>query len=424
MIQRLRGTRDFTPVEMAKRNSLEAVLRKISAEYGFREIQTPVMESSELFVLKSGPGILEEMYAFEDKGGRKISLRPELTAPIIRFFVNELSNYPLPLKVFCISDVFRYEEPQSGRYREFAQYDVESIGSDRPEADAELLILASDLCSRLGLKNVNIRIGHVGIIREKLDKMGIPRDTQADFLRLMDKRKIGEATDLLLKAGMGSSQSRELIDLCQTRGDGGIARTLKGEKAEYLLKVVSFLEATGTVSYEIDMGVVRGLDYYTGIVFEIDANDLGAEKQICGGGSYELTRLFGGNAVPSTGFAFGFDRLILAMEKAGWKCGESTVDCFVLAVSDEEKAAMLKIATALRRKGIGTEIDLMGRNMSKGLKYASARGAKFSVIVGGREIASGKLTVRDMDTGKQEEVPVDSIAEYMLGRTGQKRISS
>jgi histidyl-tRNA synthetase len=254
--------------------------------------------------------------------------------------------------------------------------------------------------------------------------MGIPRDTQADFLRLMDKRKIGEATDLLLKAGMGSSQSRELIDLCQTRGDGGIARTLKGEKAEYLLKVVSFLEATGTVSYEIDMGVVRGLDYYTGIVFEIDANDLGAEKQICGGGSYELTRLFGGNAVPSTGFAFGFDRLILAMEKAGWKCGESTVDCFVLAVSDEEKAAMLKIATALRRKGIGTEIDLMGRNMSKGLKYASARGAKFSVIVGGREIASGKLTVRDMDTGKQEEVPVDSIAEYMLGRTGQKRISS
>jgi histidyl-tRNA synthetase len=424
MIQRLRGTRDFTPEEMAKRNSLEAVLRKISAEYGFREIQTPVMESSELFVLKSGPGILEEMYAFEDKGGRKISLRPELTAPIIRFFVNELSNYPLPLKVFCISDVFRYEEPQSGRYREFAQYDVESIGSDRPEADAELLILASDLCSRLGLKNVNIRIGHVGIIREKLDKMGIPRDTQADFLRLMDKRKIGEATDLLLKAGMGSSQSRELIDLCQTRGDGGIARTLKGEKAEYLLKVVSFLEATGTVSYEIDMGVVRGLDYYTGIVFEIDANDLGAEKQICGGGSYELTRLFGGNAVPSTGFAFGFDRLILAMEKAGWKCGESTVDCFVLAVSDEEKAAMLKIATALRRKGVGTEIDLMGRNMSKGLKYASARGAKFSVIVGGREIASGKLTVRDMDTGKQEEVPVDSIAEYMLGRTGQKRISS
>ena len=165
------------------------------------------------------------------------------------------------------------------------------------------------------------------------------------------------------------------------------------------------------------MGVVRGLDYYTGIVFEIDANDLGAEKQICGGGSYELSRLFGGNAVPSTGFAFGFDRLILAREKAGWKYDLDSVDCFVLAVSSVEKIEMLKIATALRKKGISTEMDLMGRNISKGLKYASSRHARFTVMVGNKELTSGKLTVRDMETGKQEEVPAESVAEYLLNRT-------
>ena len=425
MIQRLRGTRDFTPEEMTKRRTLEALLRKISAEYGFREIQTPVMESSELFVLKSGPGILEEMYSFEDKGGRQISLRPELTAPIIRFFVNELSNYPLPLKIFCISDVFRYEEPQSGRYREFAQYDVETIGSDTPEADAELLILANDLCTRLGLKNIKIRIGHVGIIREKLDLAGVPKERQADFLRLIDKKKKEEALKLLLTLGTDASKSRELIELCETTGNGEILGKLGGMNAEYLRKVISFLEATGTVSYEIDLGVVRGLDYYTGIVFEIDANDLGAEKQICGGGSYELSRLFGGNAVPSTGFAFGFDRLILAREKAGWKYDLDSVDCFVLAVSSVEKIEMLKIATALRKKGISTEMDLMGRNISKGLKYASSRHARFTVMVGNKELTSGKLTVRDMETGKQEEVPAESVADYLLNRTrAQARVSS
>lgn len=413
MIQRLKGTRDFSPEEMSKRRRLESILREISLRYGFREIQTPVIESSELFVLKSGPGILEEMYVFKDKGGREIALRPELTAPIIRFFVNELSNYPLPLKVFCISPVFRYEEPQSGRYREFVQYDVETIGAETPEADAELLILASDICSKAGLKNIRIRIGHVGIIREKLDEAGVPAERQSEFLHLMDRKKQDEASKFLTDLGIAKDVADSIVGVCQISGGAGVLDSLKGERADYMKKVISILKSSGNRFFQVDMGVVRGLDYYTGVVFEIDAPDLGAEKQICGGGSYSLSRLFGGTYVPSTGFAFGFDRLLIAMEKAGWKAEKEHIDAFVLAVSAGESGKMMEIAAMLRDNGIITEADLMGRNISKGLKYAAARNASFAVIVGSKEMAAGKVTLRNMKSGKQVETETSLLPELI-----------
>ena len=421
MIQRVRGTRDFQPDEMGRRRQLEVILRKISRDYGYREIQTPTLENAELFTIKSGPGVLEEMYSFEDKGGRKIALRPELTAPIIRFYINDLSNYPMPLKLYCISNCFRYEEPQSGRYREFYQYDVEIIGSDEPDADAELLLLANDLCRRLGLNDVRFRIGHVGIVRSMLDGTPVKKEEQSAFLRLVDKKRMDDASEFLKSREVPSKTAGRIMEVCNTKGDRSVLHSIEGEAAAYLGEVLRIAETDGAMNLTVDLGVVRGLDYYTGIVFEIDAPELGAEKQICGGGSYSLSPLFGGKAVPSTGMAFGFDRLMLAMERGGKAAGRENTDVFVLAASESQRESMIRIAGSLRRRGVSAEFDLMRRSMSKSLKYASSRGARYAVMVGDREAASGKVLIRNMENGVQEEIGLERVAEELEKRLGNAR---
>ncbi len=421
MIQRVRGTRDFQPDEMGRRRQLEVILRKISRDYGYREIQTPTLENAELFTIKSGPGVLEEMYSFEDKGGRKIALRPELTAPIIRFYINDLSNYPMPLKLYCISNCFRYEEPQSGRYREFYQYDVEIIGSDEPDADAELLLLANDLCRRLGLNDVRFRIGHVGIVRSMLDGTPVKKEEQSAFLRLVDKKRMDDASEFLKSREVPSKTAGRIMEVCNTKGDRSVLHSIEGEAAAYLGEVLRIAETDGAMNLTVDLGVVRGLDYYTGIVFEIDAPELGAEKQICGGGSYSLSQLFGGKAVPSTGMAFGFDRLMLAMERGGKAAGRENTDVFVLAASESQRESMIRIAGSLRRRGVSAEFDLMRRSMSKSLKYASSRGARYAVMVGDREAASGKVLIRNMENGVQEEIGLERVAEELEKRLGNAR---
>lgn len=421
MIQRVRGTRDFSPNEMANRRLLEDMLRQISKDYGYREIQTPTLENSELFVVKSGPGVLDEMYSFEDKGGRQLALRPELTAPIIRFYIDDLTNYPLPLKLFCVSNCFRYEEPQAGRYREFYQYDVEIIGSEAPESDAELLMLAADLCRRLGLKDVRFRVGHVGIIRSLLDVVSVGKDEQTEFLHLIDKKKIGEAESYLKSKNVKTEQAAEIMRVCGLKGDLSILEGMHGQAADYLKEVIETAEGITGSSLGVDLSVVRGLDYYTGVVFEIDAPELGAEKQVCGGGSYSLAPLFGGKFVPCTGMAFGFDRLLLAMEKSGELRQEESPDVFVLSVSPQQRTDMVKIAGTLRKKGIRTEFDLMRRTMSKSLKYVSSRGIPLAVIAGEKEISSGTLLLRDMNSGEQWTVKADEVSEEIRKRLGKLR---
>ncbi len=356
------------------------------------------------------------------RGGRQLSLRPELTAPIIRFYLSDLSNYPMPLKLFCISNCFRYEEPQSGRYREFYQYDVEIIGSEAPESDAELLLLAGDLCRRLGLTEVRFRIGHVGIVRSLLDALGMGKAEQSQFLHLVDKKKMEEAARFLGERKVTAEKSAEIIGLCRLKGDSSALDGIKGTAADYLREVLAIAEGAGTVGMQVDLGVVRGLDYYTGLVFEIDAPELGAEKQVCGGGSYALSQLFGGRPVPSTGMAFGFDRLLLAMERAGNAPAEEGIDAFVLTPSATLRQEMVRIAGKLRSSGIRTEFDLMRRNMSKSLKYASSRGATLAVIVGDKEAANGLVTIRDMQSGEQFTVSAERVCEEARERLPKPKV--
>lgn len=411
MIQRPRGTRDFVPDEMEKRRFYEGILRNEARTFGFREVATPIFEEAELFVMKSGPNILNEIYAFKDKGDRDIALRPELTAPVMRMFVNELSNDPKPLKLFYFGQCFRYERPQSGRYREFFQFGAELVGSANPESDAEVISLAASMIKALGLKEYKVRIGHIGILRQKLTSSGVPADKLPEVLQKLDKKMYDEAEAILTAIGVSKDTCKQIFELTETVGGREVLDKVKDEAADYLRQVVDILETMGVVDVEIDMGVVRGLDYYTGMVFEAEAPVLGAEKQICGGGSYSLTELFGGEKVFSTGFAIGFDRILLAMEKEGIAFKPDAVDVYVIPVSDDVRSECLGIAAGLRRNGIATDIDLMRRKMAKAMKHASSIGAKYAVIVGAKELSEGSVTIRDMSTGDQKLVKIADISK-------------
>jgi histidyl-tRNA synthetase len=411
MIQRPRGTRDFTPQEMETRRHLESLFRLVAETHGFREIATPIFEHAELFTLKSGPGIIDEIYAFEDKGGRQIALRPELTAPAMRFFVNELTNYPRPLKVFYFGQCFRYERPQSGRYREFFQFGAELVGAPNPESDAEVIGLAAAMIARSGLGNFSIRVGHIGILRSKLSEAGVKSESAPAILQKLDKKVYDEAGPLMQQAGMSDEAIEDVVNLTKTVGGIEALECLSGEARDYLLEVFQVLQSYGLNDVKVDLGVVRGLDYYTGIVFEVDAPMLGAEKQVCGGGSYSLTELFGGEKTFSTGFAIGFDRILLALEREGMKAPAKNVIVYVVPVSEAMRVAAFKIVAELRSNGISTDVDLMRRSLGKNFKYADAIGAKFVVIVGEKEAALGSVTIRDLKTGEQRLVSMADLGQ-------------
>ncbi|MGE0014701.1 MAG: histidine--tRNA ligase [Candidatus Methanomethylophilaceae archaeon] len=415
MIQCPRGTRDFLPDEMERRRYYEGKLRSVALRFGFRETETPIFEDAELFILRSGPNVLNELYVFKDKGDRDLALRPEMTAPAIRMFVNSMGNEPKPIKIFYFGQCFRYERPQSGRYREFFQFGAELIGSATPETDAEAIALAAAMIEALGLKNYKIRIGHIGILRQKLADAGVPKEKTAEVLQKLDRKLYDEARPMMEDLNIGTDEIEEIFKLTETVGGTEVIDKVPGEPGEYLKSLVGILYAMGIEDVEIDLGVVRGLDYYTGMVFEAEAPVLGAEKQICGGGSYTLSELFGGEKVFSTGFAIGFDRILLAMEKEGISYEQMGIDAYVVPVSDDVRIKAAEITAMLRRAGVSCDMDIMGRKMAKALKYASSARARFAIIVGKNELDQDSVTLRDMASGDQAAVPIIQLVRVIQG---------
>ena len=415
MVQCPRGTRDFLPDELEKRRAYEGTLRSVARRFGFREIQTPIFEDAELFILRSGPNVLKELYAFKDKGDRELALRPEMTAAVVRAFVNGMSNDPKPIKVFYFGQCFRYERPQAGRYREFFQFGAEIMGAATPETDAEAIAMASFMIKSLGLKNYKLRIGHIGVLRQRIADIGVPKERTAEVLQKLDKKLYDEARPILADMGVKESDMEDLFKLTETVGGTEVLSMVPGEAGDYLREVVDYLDHMGVKDVEIDLGVVRGLDYYTGMVFEAEAPVLGAEKQICGGGSYTLSELFGGEKVFSTGFAVGFDRILLAMEKEGIEYQREGIDAYVVAVSDDVRKDSFSVVSMLRENGVSADIDIMGRKLGKAMKSASTVCARYAVIVGANELSRKAVTLRNMETGEQAEVPLDDLVKTIKG---------
>ncbi len=386
--------------------------------FGFSEVMTPTFENTDLFIARSGPEIVDEMYEFEDKGGRRIALRPEITASVIRYYVNELQTRPKPLKLYYMGNCFRYERPQSGRYREFFQFGAEIVGSPSLSSDAEVLALASSCLRGIGLKNVKMRVGHLGILKGVFEEMKLDEIVQTDIRRLVDKRDFEELGTLAAESDISDENMDRLVDLVSLKGGAeaiGKAKEVLGRadpSLNYLSRLLERLALYGVGDAEIDLGVARGLDYYSGMVFEIDAPSLGAEKQVCGGGSYTLSEVFGGEEVFSTGFAFGFDRLMLAMENDGVDIPSAKLETYVIPVSDTARAKCILIVSELRNAGVSADIDLMGRKMGKALAYADSLNFRTAIIVGENELEDEKATVRDMASGEQESVPFAELARY------------
>lgn len=412
MFQRQRGTRDFAPEEMAKRQWALDAMKKIAVSGGFKEIQMPIFEDLELFTKKSGPGIVEELYAFKDKGDRDIALRPEMTAQVMRFYVSDMASLPKPLKLFYFGPCFRYENPQSGRFREFYQFGAEIVGANTPETDAEAIALASSLLKSIGLKNYTIRIGFIGILRGILKSLGIPDEKIAEGMHYLDKNDEGKFSTFAKENRLPEDKVRTMMEIRNLKGGSEILGKLDdGIAKSYLQELMDSISLLGVGNCQLDLGIVRGLDYYTGMVFEIDAPSLGAEKQVAGGGSYDLVQLFGGEQVFTTGFALGFDRILIAREKESPIDAKVCIDAYVVPMGDSCRKAALEIVKSLRGNGISADFDLMRRSLSKNLKYAASIGARNVVIVGDKELSKNCVTLRDMSSGEQKEVGVASIAD-------------
>jgi histidyl-tRNA synthetase len=333
---------------------------------------------------------------------------------VIRFFVNEMSNTPKPLKLYYVGNCFRYENPQSGRYREFFQLGAELIGNENPETDAEVISLAVNCIRATGLQDFRVRIGHIDVMKSLVMSEVQDHALAGNVLRMIDKEDFDAMGDMF----DANSLSRNLFDrittLADTRGGTEVLDSVDDAKAqEHLKELFEILKLQGIDDVELDLGIVRGLDYYTGMVFEIDAPRLGAEKQILGGGSYTLSELFGGEPVFSTGFAIGIDRVMLALEAEQEIPEHSPLDAYVVPTEDAMRKYAFAIVSKIRSKGLRADVDLMRRSMSKNLKYAASVGARFAVIVGKDEMSKRSVTLRDMKTGEQTLVPADFVADEL-----------
>jgi histidyl-tRNA synthetase len=388
---------------MERRRWLEGRLRGVMERYGFSEVATPAFEHTELFTLRSGPSIIEDMYNFKDKGGRDVALRPELTAPVMRLYVEGLLGAPRPLKLSYFGNCFRYEQPQKGRYREFWQYGAEILGADRVMGETEILALAHDCLADSGLKGYVIRIGHVGVLRKLLSDHGVPAAEQPALWPLIDKKDMDGLRSAL--SGM-NIDAGPITAILESRGGREVLEKVPGSGLE---EVLDGLARLGIQDYVIEPGIARGLDYYTGMVFEIEVPGLGAEKQVCGGGSYSLSELFGAEPVTSTGFALGFDRMLVALEAQGAQFPARRLDFYIVPMGPKERHEALRVLAALRKAGRPADIDIAGRNLSKALKYAHSAGAAEAVIIGGNELKEGVLSVRNMASGEQRKARLEEL---------------
>jgi histidyl-tRNA synthetase len=400
---------------MQKRRYLEHNMTTTFISFGYGEIQTPTFENLELFTAKSGESIINELYAFNDKGGRALALRPELTAPVIRCYVERLQMEPKPLKLFYFGNCYRYDRPQKGRYREFQQAGCEIIGTDTCEATAELLALAYTLLKNTGLKNIRMNIGNLTIISAIFKKLRLLKEDQKILLPLIDKSQLDDLKIALRDCNVSEEMIDTFLEVLQTSDINKIRLFIDDDpeaKTELttMETILNLLKnAFHIKEYEIKLSIVRGLDYYTGLVFEIDAPVLGAEKQLCGGGSYNLVSLFGGTEVPTSGFAIGFDRTILALEEEEFLFSAPKLEVFVIPVNETMNTTAIQIVQELRSHGFSADFDQLRRGMGKSLKYADAKHAEKVIIVGPKELENKTVTIRDMKTGAQEIVALGDI---------------
>jgi histidyl-tRNA synthetase len=427
--QTVRGMRDFMPTDAERLRFVEAAAKEVARLYGFEEVITPLIENYELLAAKSGEEIKTRMYAFNDLGGRRVALRPEFTASIARLMTTTLRNEPKPLRLFSSGTLYRYDEPQFGRYREFWQSNFEIFGSSRPEADVEVLALTNLLMQKAGLHRYWLKIGHVGIVRGLLSEEGVTEEQQNVVMQLLDTKRWDEALKTAKEFGVSKRGLDALEEVFEAKGKDvaevlahakkgleGYARSMAAiENLQQILELC--VESGVEFDMSIETGFSRGLEYYTGMVFEVLVPEM--DVSLGGGGRYDkLVELFGGEPSPAVGVAHGLDRIFLAMEKQGIAPKPSKHVVTVIPIGEETVPKALAITLQLREKGIAAEVEIMGRAVSRALQDADRRGAEHAVILGPKELKEEKAILRDMRSRQQRIVSVEKLSKALSEKRG------
>lgn len=417
----VRGMRDFLPQEAQTLRTVEAKTRKVAELYGYGEIITPVVESYELLSAKAGDEVRSRMFAFKDLGDRDVALRPEFTASVARLVATSMRNEPRPFRLFSVGTIYRYDEPQKGRYREFWQSNFELMGSNRPEADAEILMLTNGLLEKIGLKNHAFKIGHVGVLRGIFSQERVEDKTQNTVMQLMDKKQYDDALGTVQNAGVSERCLKVLRRLVELKGDKIFDVTDKIEECikDYEMAVAATrnlrdilkLARQGgcNAAMTVEAGFERGLEYYTGMIFEVYVPDLNIA--LGGGGRYDrLIELFGGAPTPAVGVAHGLDRILLAMkeQKSGLK-GEETKKVVIIPIGDELRGEALRISQKLRESNLNVEVEVMGRKMAKALEDADRRNFDYAVIIGEKELKEGAVVLRNLKSREQNTLKIKEL---------------
>ena len=417
MIKAVTGTKDILPEEIPSWEIIEKAIRRVFKSFNYLEIRTPLFEETILFSRSIGKEtdiVGKEMYSFTDRSENNITLKPEMTASVVRAFIEHSLGKQQPLsKLFYISPMFRQERPQAGRLRQFHQFGAEALGSTSVYLDVEMILMAYEILRALGLKDIRVKINNVGtpesrtIYKEKLrqylkdEKRKLSKDSQKRFeknvLRIFDSK---DETDqkIIRNAPL-------LLDYINDNSKKDFEKV--GEELKLL-----------NVPFEIDPYLVRGLDYYTETTFEIISGKVGSQNALCGGGRYDLlTEQLGGQPTPATGFAAGIERILLACEnEKSLKLPERKIDLFVACLDEELFGKVFEIAFHLRRKNISVECDYLNRSLKAQMREANRLNAKYVLFIGGDEYKKGTANLKSMESGKQELVQIDKLDEVLANQ--------
>lgn len=410
-----KGTKDVLPSQVYKWHYVEKAFADLCVRYGFKEIRTPIFEHTELFSRGVGDTtdiVQKEMYTFQDYGKRSITLKPEGTSPVARAFVEHKAYADVqPSKYYYITPCFRYEKPQSGRLRAFHQFGVEVFGTGNMIADAEVICLANDFLTELGIENVELQINSVGCPKCREAHRKALRDfLQPKYDELCDTCKDRYERNPLRIMDCKSPTCQELV-----KGAPLMLDYLCEECKEAFEQVQKDLTSMG-VDFVVNPGIVRGLDYYTKTAFEFVTTSIGAQGTVCGGGRYDhLMEELGGPPIPGVGFGLGIERLLLTMEAAGIEIPEpETTEVFIAVMGEEARAFGLKLLHQLRQAGVRAEMDALARNIKGQFKYANRIHAKKTVVIGDNELAERKVSIKDMETSQQTEIAMDDILKELI----------
>ena len=410
-IQSIKGTKDILPDQSHGWQALKVIIRSTMNNYGYKEIRTPAFERTELFSRGVGEEtdiVSKEMYSWTDQGGEKLTLKPDLTAPVVRAFIQHNLREQSPInKLYYIDTLFRRERPQKGRYRQFHQFGIEAFGSENPEIDAEVIAVALAVLNNLGLEGLTLKLNSIG----SPECRTLYRQAIRSYLKpyLNDLSEISQRRFDKNPLRILDTKIPHEIEILNDIPN--VSDSWTPEDMAHFEELKSLLDAMD-IQYSLAPRLVRGLDYYTRTTFEITSSALGAQDALCGGGRYDgLVKTLGGKATPGIGFAAGMERILLAM--GNFDSNINNTQLYIVGLGDTVRPVVVKLAEDLRQNNIRTNFDPLRRSLKAQMREANKTDARYAILIGDQELESGEVELKDLSTGDQEKIALDKLVDHI-----------